>query len=80
MKINTSRILWGVQRQMASDGSQCVADWYTDYAEAEAARAAQARLVGVYQNVELVYVTLPDAYKEPSITRFADLVKRDYQP
>jgi len=64
-KITTGRILWGVSYQLASDGDQCVSDWFTESSEAHTRKNQLERLATpgpyqIYQNVRLMCVRLPD--------------------
>jgi hypothetical protein len=69
--ITTGRILWGVQYQLASNSFRCVANWFTDSADAIAYRR-ELETCGCYKDITLVHITLPDIACNAKLIKHVD--------
>jgi len=81
MRIDTGRILFGVQYKLETTGMQCVATWFTTSEEAlehykrMAAIATPAcKTSAVYTDLRLVTMRLPDGFEDcgTTVVRTAD--------
>jgi hypothetical protein len=58
-RIESGRV-YSVQYQLISSGMECAPDWFTKYSEAQDQYYTICAIKGVYQNVRLVELKLPD--------------------